>query len=451
MINIGKAISEDSGIILKSVESVISLLKEGSTIPFISRYRKDTTGNLDEIAVKTISDKLEYYTELEERKETILKTIEEAGKLTPELKKKIEETTSKTELEDLYLPYKPKRKTRAVVAKELGLEPLALLIFGQTLTDGDKSELLKPYFSDEKGLDTEEKILGGAKDIIAEMISEDSEIRAVIRNDLKDNGFICSRVTTAKKEEKTKFEMYYEFKEKISEIPSHRILGMRRGEKEKVLILTFEINEIKQIDMIKAIVVKNDKNIFADELISAVEDGYKRLLFPSIETEIRVELKQKADVEAIKVFAENLKNLLLAPPLGNKPLIAVDPGIRTGSKTVVLSETGDLIKYTVLFTRNDSETEKSMKDLFEIIDSRKINYIAIGNGTGSKEIKNTIDGKIKEKQISGLYTILVNESGASVYSASEIAREEFPDVDLTVRGAASIGSRLQDPLSESVK
>ncbi|HPG30353.1 MAG TPA: Tex family protein [bacterium] len=451
MINIGKAISEDSGIILKSVESVISLLKEGSTIPFISRYRKDTTGNLDEIAVKTISDKLEYYTELEERKETILKTIEEAGKLTPELKKKIEETTSKTELEDLYLPYKPKRKTRAVVAKELGLEPLALLIFGQTLTDGDKSELLKPYFSDEKGLDTEEKILGGAKDIIAEMISEDSEIRAVIRNDLKDNGFICSRVTTAKKEEKTKFEMYYEFKEKISEIPSHRILGMRRGEKEKVLILTFEINEIKQIDMIKAIVVKNDKNIFADELISAVEDGYKRLLFPSIETEIRVELKQKADVEAIKVFAENLKNLLLAPPLGNKPLIAVDPGIRTGSKTVVLSETGDLIKYTVLFTRNDSETEKSMKDLFEIIDSRKINYIAIGNGTGSKEIKNTIDGKIKEKQISGLYTILVNESGASVYSASEIAREEFPDVDLTVRGAASIGRRLQDPLSESVK
>ncbi len=451
MIDIKQVIASDSQIDLKVVDNVVELLKGGSTIPFISRYRKDSTNNLDEVGVKLIADKLEYYTELEERKVTVLTTIEEAGKLTPELKEKIENTLSKTELEDLYLPYKPKRRTRATIARELGLEPLAKLIYEQSIMEGAKEDFLTPYISEEKGLTDTDKIIAGASDIIAEWISENADIREILREDIRKTAFICSSVVTAKKEEKTKFEMYYDFKEKIADIPSHRILGMRRGEQEKILTVSIDFEDSRYAETINNFIIKNEKNIFNDELKNAIEDGYKRLLKPSLEVEMRMELKEKADAEAIKVFAENLRNILLSAPLGNKNLIAVDPGIRTGSKTVVISETGDFIEETVLYTRSDSESSRAMDSLIKLIEKHKINYIAIGNGTGSKEIKNLIDKTLKEKNISNVYTILVNEAGASVYSASEIAREEFPALDLTLRGAISIGRRLQDPLSESVK
>ena len=451
MLVINDVISKDTGISLKITGNVVSMLKEGSIIPFISRYRKDVTDNLDEVGVKLISDKLEYYTELEERKVTILATIEEAGKLTPELKEKIENTVSKTELEDLYLPYKPKRRTRATIAREAGLEPLANIIYAQETLSGTKDDYASQYLSEEKGLTDIDKVLSGAADIIAEWISENAEIRENIRSDIRDNGFICSRVITGRKEEKSKFEMYYEFKEKISTIPSHRILAMRRGENEKMLIISVETEDTKIINSIEAAIVKNEKNIFLEDLKNAISDGYKRLLRPSLETELRLELKEKADAEAIKVFAENIRNLLLSSPLGNKQILAIDPGIRTGCKTVILSETGDFIYDTVLYTRNENETKNAMENVLKIIDKYGISYIAIGNGTGSKEIKGLIDKSLKEKNIDTVFTILVNESGASIYSASEIAREEFPNLDLTLRGAISIGRRLQDPLSESVK
>jgi uncharacterized protein len=451
MFNVNEIISEDTEINLNVVCNVVDLINEGATIPFIARYRKDSTDNLDEVGVKAISDKLTYYNELEDRKKTVLETIDKAGKLTLELKNKIEDTRLKTELEDLYLPYKPKRRTRATIARELGLEPLAKLIYEQKVFSGDKADFLKPYFSEEKELLDSGKILQGAMDIIAEWINEIPEVRDIIRNEFREEGSICSRVVTAKKEEKTKFEMYYDFKEKIKDIPSHRILGMRRGEKEKTLLLSFEIGNEKNIELVKEFIIKNEENLFLQELNAAVEDGYKRLLRPGIETEMRMELKEKADEEAIKVFSENLRNVLLAAPLGSKEILAIDPGIRTGSKTVVLSENGDFLYDTVLYTRNEKEIQRSMSKLIELLQKYKMNYIAVGNGTGGRDIQKLIDKTLKENGMKNVYTLLVNESGASVYSASEIAREEFPELDLTLRGAISIGRRLQDPLSESVK
>lgn len=451
MLIINNIISNDTSISTKVVDNVVAMLKEGSTIPFISRYRKDATDNLDEVGVKLISDKFEYYTELEERKTTIINTIEEAGKMTPELKEKIENTLSKTELEDLYLPYKPKRRTRATIAKEAGLEPLANIIFEQNTISGSREELAAGFINEEKGITDIEKAISGAADIIAEWLSENADVREKVRTDIRDTGFLYSRVITDKKEEKSKFEMYYDFKEKICNIPSHRILAMKRGENEKMLIISIEAEDTRIINDISNTIITNEKNIFIDDLKNAIQDGYKRLLRPSIETELRFELKEKADAEAIKVFAENIRNILLSSPLGNKQIIAIDPGIRTGCKTVVLSETGDFIFDTVLYTRNENETKKSIETLLALIEKYSVKYIAIGNGTGSKEIKGIIDKSLKDKNINSVFTLLVNESGASVYSASDIAREEFPDLDLTLRGAISIGRRLQDPLSESVK
>lgn len=439
-----KIISAQTNIAHNQVSSTIALLNEGATIPFISRYRKEMTGSLDEVQVGTIKEMYEKLQEVQKRRETILKSIDEQGLLSDELKRKIESTWNATELEDIYLPYKPKRKTRAVKAREWGLEPLADIIFLQQESDIESRAV--DFLSDE--LPDVEAALQGARDIIAERVSEDMKARDLIRNLFKREAVISSKLVKGKEEEAVKYSDYYDFSEPLKKSPSHRLLAMRRGENEGFLKISVSPDQEKALELLESIFVKG-RNSAADQVKAAVEDSYKRLLGPSIENEVSALFRQKAEEAAIQVFASNLRQLLLSPPLGQKRVLAIDPGYRTGCKVVCLDAQGNLMHNETIFPHPpQNEVKQAYKKIDTLVEAYKIEAIAIGNGTASRETEAFIR---KMRFNSDILVFVVSEDGASVYSASKTARDEFPDYDVTVRGAVSIGRRLMDPLAELVK
>jgi len=434
------------GFSLKQINNIHDLHSEGSTIPFMARYRKEATGNMDEVQINDVVEQIKYFGELDKRKETVLKTIEGLGKLTPELKDRITECYDATELEDIYLPYKPKRKTRATTAMEKGLEPLAKFLFEQG--SGDPGEEAGKFVN-EQVKDTKEA-LQGARDIIAEWIAENEQARNKVRQLFTESASLTSKVLTSKKdeEEAQKYRDYFEFSGSLADSPSHRILAIRRGEKEGFLIMDLNIDKQSATDDLERIFVKGN-NPAASEVKKAVEDSYDRLLKSSIENEFRLISKNKADEEAIRVFAENLRQLLLASPLGSKRILALDPGFRTGCKVVCLDAQGNFLHNSTIYPHPPQhESHASIAELKRLVDKYDIEAIGVGNGTAGRETEQLVRGIDFGKKVS---IFMVNESGASIYSASEVAREEFPDQDVTVRGAVSIGRRLLDPLSELVK
>ena len=448
-------IAQTLGISLHALVATIQLLDEGGTVPFIARYRKEATGNLDEVQIRGIEEKLAYFRELEDRRETILRTIEEQSKLTPELKEKIEKALDKNELEDLYLPYKPKRRTKATMAREKGLEPLALYIWNQQPDAAVTSlaEFAATFVSEEKGVATPDEALEGARHIIAEMISENADFRKVLRQMVLDEGVIVSHKTEEgeAKDETGKFKMYYDYREPAAKIPSHRMLAIRRGENEGVLYFQIELDPARPISYLKSQVLKSPGD-WSSHLELATEDCYKRLLSLSLQSDIRLELKKKADVDAIKVFRENLENLLLAPPAGPIGVLAIDPGVRTGCKIAVVDETGKFLDHTVIYPHEPkNDLVGSARTLKTLVAKYNVRAIAVGNGTAGRETDALVRQFLKDERLDSIFSVSVNESGASIYSASDIARQEFPDLDLTVRGAISIARRLQDPLAELVK
>ncbi len=439
-------IAEEQNINNNQVQAVASLLSEGATIPFISRYRKEATGSLDEVAVMAVRDRLNQLMELKERKEAILKSLEKHGHLTDELQEKVLAAESMTVLEDLYLPYKPKRRTRAIIAKEKGLEPLALIIFEQKGVNPVKEA--ESFIDPEKGVESVEDALAGARDIIAEIINENDKARARLRNLFFTKAVIKSLVASGMEEKGGKFRDYFDWEETLAGVPSHRMLAMRRGESEDFLNLDILPDEDEATAILENLFVNGEGDDSAQVKL-AIKDCYKRLLSRSMETETRLHAKERADTEAIKVFADNLRQLLLAPPLGAKRVMAMDPGFRTGCKFVCLDPQGKLLHFDTVYPHMSekkalAETEK-IKSLCEEFD---IEVIAIGNGTAGRETEAFVKAVTFSKPVQ---VIMVNESGASIYSASEAARKEFPDHDLTVRGAVSIGRRLMDPLAELVK
>ncbi|MGE5307537.1 MAG: Tex family protein [Deltaproteobacteria bacterium] len=433
-----------------SVANTVALLEEGATVPFISRYRKERTGSLDEVQVRNVSEKLVYYTELEKRKETILKTIREQDKLTPDLEEQIIQCREKGKLEDLYLPYKPKKRTKATIAKEKGLEPLADLILLQMTSNGSKLDFAAKYIDPEKGVETAEQALEGARDIVAEKVAEEADVREKLRNYIWDNGKLCSKVMRDWVGKESKFQMYYDFSGLIKNLASHTILAIRRGAKEEVISWKVVIDETKGLDLLEGYVVRNRKSIFTDELCLALADSYKRLLFPSLEIEVFLRALELAETEAIRVFARNLRNLLLAPPAGNKMIMGIDPGFRTGCKVAVIDRNGNFKEYKAVFPHEKNRMEEAEKVLMGFIGKYKIELISIGNGTASKETSSFVNDIVKKNKVKATVYV-ASEAGASVYSASEVAIREFPDLDVTVRGAISIARRVQDPLAELVK
>ena len=426
------------------VRNTIKMLDEGSTVPFISRYRKEATGSLDEVQVLAIKEQYEKLIEVDKRRETIINSIEEQGKLTDELRKKLENTYILSELEDIYLPYKPKRKTRASIAREKGLEPLANVIFLQQEKD---VETLATKFLNDKVADVEEA-LQGARDIIAEMVNEDQRARNSIRRHFDREAFIYSKMVKGKEEEGIKYKDYFDFSEPLRKCPSHRILAMRRGEEEGFLKLKIEPSEEEAIEILEKQFVKG-RTKSSEQVHEAVIDSYKRLLGSSIETEFKSLSKEQADEEAIRVFAENLRQLLLASPLGQKTVLAIDPGYKSGCKIVCLDAQGNLVHNETIYTHApQNETSQAMKKISTLVSVYKIEAVAIGNGTASRETEQFIQRIQFDRQVQ---IFVVSENGASVYSASPVAREEFPEYDVTVRGSVSIGRRLMDPLAELVK
>lgn len=439
-----KQISSELNLQPNHVGNVIELLNGGATIPFISRYRKEMTGSMDEVQVGDVRDRFDKLQELEKRREAILKSIDEQEKLTPELKAKIEAAASMTELEDLYLPYKPKRKTRASVAREKGLEPLAGILMKQKEVNihGKAAEFINKEVPDA------DSALQGARDIVAEWISENKRSRNTVRYYFERTAVIQSRLVKGKEEEGVKFRDYFEFSEKLSRCPSHRILAMRRGEEEGFLKLSISPDEEKVISELEEQYIKGYYDV-SEQVKMAIHDAYKRLLHPSIENEFRALSKEKADDEAIRVFAANLRQLLMSSPLGGKRILALDPGYRTGCKLVCLDEHGNLLHNETIFPHKpQAEVKKSAHKLTTLVRMYKIEAIAIGNGTASRETEHFVK---KLRFDRDLQVFVVNEAGASVYSASKVARDEFPQYDVTVRGAVSIGRRLMDPLAELVK
>ena len=454
-----KLIAKATGISERQVQGTVGLLEEGCTIPFISRYRKEVTGTLDEVQVANISDQLEKLKELEKRKETILKTIEEQGKLTPELQTRIEGSWDSTELEDIYLPYKPKRKTRAEVARQKGLEPLATFLMLQN-PNADIDKKVKEFINEEKGVKTAEEAIQGAQDIIAEQVSESEAARNIVRFNFKKDAVITSKLkkTADASSEKTgdtteadaasKYRDYFDFSEKLSKCASHRLLAMRRGEAEGFLRVSISGDDERCLDRLDQQFLRNSSRS-AELVWDAIEDGYKRLLKPSIETEFANLSKELADKEAIRIFVKNLEQLLMSPPLGQKRVLALDPGFRTGCKVVCLDAEGNLLHNEAIYPHPPKNERRAAADkLWTLTKQYKIEAISIGNGTASRETEAFVRslGLPKEIQI-----FVVSEDGASIYSASKVARDEFPDYDVTVRGAVSIGRRLMDPLAELVK
>jgi uncharacterized protein len=444
-------ISEEMNLPSSKVGAVIALLAEGNTVPFIARYRKEMTGSMDEIQIRTIEERNIYLTELEKRRETILESIAEQGKLDDALKAKIVACKTKQELEDLYLPYKPKRRTKATIAKEKGLEPLAMRILEQPL-DGNPIEEAKAFINVEKGVENTETALAGARDIVAEIIAENAEIRQMVREKFASSAILQSSVVPDKKEEGAKFKDYFEFDEPVATIPSHRFLAVRRGEREGVLRTAVELDSEPLVAKVFTRMNLVDKSPFAKELENAAKDGYRRLLCPSVESDIRIDLKMRADKDAVEVFAANLRALLLAAPLGGKPVIGIDPGLRTGCKCAAVDANGNFMEnMTFNLVQGDKTKERGKVELLNFIKKYSPSAIAIGNGTGGRETEKFVKELLRENGIKNIIVIPVSEAGASVYSASPLAGEEFPDLDLTVRGAISIARRLQDPLAELVK
>lgn len=445
------AIAHRLNVPVKSVAATLALLDEGGTVPFIARYRKEATGNLDEVAIGTIEENVTYFRELLERRETVLNSIEEQGKLTPELKTKIEAVLDKTELEDLYLPYRPKRRTKATIAREKGLEPLADYLWKQEPGERGLTELAASFLDSEKGVASAEDALEGARHIIAEQISETAEFRSHLRQVMLAEGRVVSRKTEDGNDPDGKFKMYYEYSEPAAKIPSHRMLAIRRGSEEGVLYFQIELDSTGPVQYLKSKVIRRPGD-WQPHLEMAVEDVWKRLLNLSIQTEVRLELKERSDAEAIRVFRENLQNLLLSAPAGLIGVLGVDPGLRTGCKIAVVDETGKFLEHSVIYPLEPkNDTVAAAKILSALIQKHNVRAIAIGNGTGSRESAAFVQTFLREFHLTNVFSVVVNESGASVYSASEIARQEFPDLDLTVRGAISIARRLQDPLAELVK
>lgn len=443
-------ISKEVGAPVSRVETTLKLLEEGSTVPFIARYRKEVTGNLDEVKIRDIDEARHYYKELEERRATVLASIEKQGKLTDELKVRILATYSKNELEDLYLPYKPKRKTKASIALDRGLEPLANYIWEQTGTDPIDT-FAQPFVNPEKEIPTVEAAIEGALHIIAERIAENADIRKQLRERMLSEGVVRAKVSPGKESEKTKYKMYYNFEETVPKIPSHRMLAIRRGTRENILTFSVDLDSEKFIAALIPQVIKDPVSPFAPFLERAVRDAYERLLQPSIHNEVRSHLRERAETEAIRVFEENLRTLLLAPPAGQLAVIGIDPGQRTGCKIAVVDQTGKFLENQTIYpTEPKKDLEGAEKILVDLIQKHGVRGIAIGNGTGSRETETFVRSVVEKHQIDS-FVVVVNESGASIYSASKRAREEFPRLDVTVRGAISIARRLQDPLAELVK
>jgi uncharacterized protein len=442
-----KKIADDLNLSLRQVTAAARLLTEGGTVPFIARYRKEITDSLDEVAITAIRDKMAQMEALDNRRESILKSLKERELLTDDLYGKIVSAETMTTLEDIYLPYRPKRRTRATAAREKGLEPLAKLIFNQK-DDTDPVKEAAAYIDPEKGVETAEDAIAGSRDIIAEWVNEDQGAREKMRALYAHKGVFSSRVIPGKEAEGAKFKDYFDWEEPVAKAPSHRILAMRRGEKEGVIDLRIGPPQDKALELLEAMFVKGE-NAASQEVKKAVHDGYKRLLSVSMETDIRLETKKRADKEAIKVFTDNLRELLLAPPLGQKSVMAIDPGIRTGCKAACLDPQGKLLQTDTIYPfKSENANLSSAKTVKGLVESHKVEAIAIGNGTAGRETEAFIHTLPFSDT---LPVVMVNESGASIYSASEAAREEFPDLDVVYRGAVSIGRRLMDPLAELVK
>lgn len=430
------------------IGNTIKLIDEGNTIPFIARYRKEVTGNLSDEVLRKLNDRLIYLRNLEARKDEVIRLIDEQGKLTEDLKNSILNASILTEVEDLYRPYKQKKRTRATIAKERGLEPLAKLIISQTVKDGNKDEIVTKYINKEKGLETVEECINGALDIIAEDISDNAKYRKKIRGITYRTGKLVT--TAVNKDESTVYDMYYNFSEEIKKIPSHRILAITRGEKEKVLKVKLDLDEESVLKYLERETLKGD-SIFKDDLMLCIEDSYKRLIKPSIEREIRGELFEEASEKAIEVFGVNAKNLLMQPPIKNVVVMGFDPAYRTGCKIAIIDDTGKLLDYTTIYpTQPQNDIVGATKSMIELINKYNVNIIALGNGTASRESEKFIAEVIK-KIDKKVYYAIVSEAGASVYSASELATKEYPDINVSIRGAISIARRLQDPLAELVK
>ena len=443
-------IIEESGLPRNGVLQTVALLNEGGTVPFIARYRKEQTGELDEVQIRQIEDLLAYHRELAERKATVLKSIEEQGKLNAELSARIESCRKKTELEDLYLPYKPKRRTKATIARERGLEPLAELIAAQESCQGSAAEMAAPFVNPELGVADARAAIEGAGHIIAERMSEDADLRGLVRELTREQGIFSCKLLGDGVDSEGKFKMYYDYQEPMKSIPSHRMLAMRRGEKESVLRLELLAPEEEILGRLRLGLIKRE-SIFKPVLEAVAADAYKRLIAPSIEVELRLEAKTRADEAAIAVFAQNLRNLLLLPPAGGRRVLGIDPGLRTGCKLAAISETGRFLEQTTIYPHTGgAKAQAAGTELARLVERHDCRLIAIGNGTGGRETELFVREALKSAGVAG-ETVMVNEAGASIYSASDIAREEFPELDLTIRGAISIGRRLQDPLAELVK
>jgi uncharacterized protein len=442
---------EETSLKTAQVKQTVALLEEGATVPFIARYRKEATGELDEVQIRLIQERLEYHTSLNERRDTILKSIEDQGKLSAELRQKIEATRQKTELEDLYLPFKPKRRTKASIAKERGLEPLAEQLLAARGNGESALQLAEVFINPELQVATAAEALTGAGHILAEQFADVAEARAIVRDLTWQQGLFCSQPARGKEETVSKYEMYYDFSESIRQIPSHRMLAMRRGEKEEVLRLRIEAPEEEILGRLSLLFVPAGSR-FADLLREIVADAYKRLLTTSIDLDLRLQAKRAADDEAIKIFADNLRNLLLAAPAGSHKVLGIDPGLRTGSKLAAVDATGRFLEHVTIYPHagGSGKLESAKRELLRLIETHAIEMVAIGNGTAGREMDQFVRLCLKEAGLK-LQVVMVSESGASVYSASDLAREEFPELDLTVRGAISIARRLQDPLAELVK
>ncbi len=449
-LDLTKQLSVELNIRPEQVERTIKLFDEGNTMPFIARYRKEVTGGLDEEQLRNLEERLAYLRNLEARKEEVLRIINEQGKLSPELEQEIKEATILQEVEDYYRPFRPKRRTRATVAKEKGLEPLAEIMIAQEFTDGDPKQIAAEYVNPDLGVEDPEQAIAGAMDIIAEQISDHPEWRKIIRGDLWENALLCSEIKEETSEAAV-YRQYHNYSEPVKKIPPHRVLALNRGEKEGHLKVGLQIENAVLLKKLQGLVVNEPANIFLAELKAAAEDSLNRLILPSIEREIRAALTEVAEEQAIKVFALNLRQLLLQPPVRSKKVMGIDPGFRTGCKVVVVDEIGRVIDSTTIFPHlPQNQWEKAKETLTALLQKYSVDLIATGNGTASRETEELIAEVLLDSKLQVYYSV-VSEAGASVYSASKLAREELPDFDVSMRGAVSIARRLQDPLAELVK
>jgi len=447
--NIAQMIAKELGLKITQVENTAALIDEGNTIPFIARYRKEVTGGLSDVQLRDLETRLTYLKNLLARKEEVIRLIDEQGKLTDELRAEIEKAEILQRVEDLYKPFKQKKSTRASKAREKGLEPLALIFLAQEIVKGSIEEIAKDYINEEKGVFSAAEAIQGAMDIIAEMIADDPEITRFVREKTQKSGIIASDAVNP--DEKTVYNQYYAFTEPVAKIPNHRVLAINRGENEKKLKVKIAVIPEEVTKLIEDEVIKNEASIFTGLLIETIADSYKRLIAPSIERETRNMLTERAEAEAVKIFAKNTEKLLMSPPVKGAKVISLDPGYRTGCKVAALDETGKLLAYTTVYpTEPKNDVAGTEAELKKLIDKFDIKIIAIGNGTASRETEEAVANFLKKNNYKINYTI-VNEAGASVYSASKLASEEYPDLDVATRGAMSLGRRLLDPLAELVK